>query len=238
MGDQPGDELLAEQREITLVVRVIEAVFVAGEQGLVQVKAGAVDARHWFRHEGGVHVLELGQFLDHQLGGHQVVGHGQGIGVLEVDFVLAGRALVVRVLDRDAHLSEVEDSVAAEVGGRITGELVEIAVEVQQFRSGGVLQVEEFQFRAHVVGEPQFSGFVQVALEDLARVSDEGLATGLPDIAEHAGHGILTGTPGQQRKRLGIRVGPHVALVVAGEPVDGGSIEAHAALQRVLQIVH
>ncbi len=38
----------------------------------MQVEAGAVDARGGLGHEGGVHALQLGQFLDNQLGRHHV----------------------------------------------------------------------------------------------------------------------------------------------------------------------
>ena len=197
----------------------------------------AIDARNRFRHERGVHVLQLCQLLDHQLGRHQVVGHGEGVGVLQVNLVLTGRAFVVGVLHRYAHLREVEHRFPPQVGGGVAGKLVKVPVVVQQFRRRRILQVEEFQLGPDVVREPHFRRPVQVPPQNLARVAGEGLAPGLSDVAEHPGHGVLARTPGQQREGGRIGIGPHVALVVPGKSVNGRAVEPHAPVQRVLQVV-
>ena len=61
----------------------------------------------------------LGDLLHHQADGHDGVGHGQGVGVAQVDLVLAGGVLVLGVLDGDAHLLEGEH--AAACAGRWPG---------------------------------------------------------------------------------------------------------------------
>ena len=58
------------------------------------------------------------------------------------------------------------------------------------------------------------------------------------DVAEHPGHGVLTGTPGQQRERGRVGESAHIALLVAAVALNGGAIEAHAQLQRILQVIH
>ena len=86
--------------------------------------------------------------LDDQPVGHGAVGHGQGVGVAEVDLVLAGRDLVVGVLDADAHLLHEEDGVAAQVGGDVQRREVEVAALVERFRRVGALEVEVLELRA------------------------------------------------------------------------------------------
>ena len=61
----------------------------------------------------------LGDLLHHQAHGHHGVGHGERVGVAQVDLVLAGGVLVLGVLDRDAHLLEGEHASAC--AGRSPG---------------------------------------------------------------------------------------------------------------------
>ena len=178
MAQEAGDEPLADDGQVQVVVRVVEGVVVAAEQRLVGMHPAAVGRGKRLGHERGVHALLLGQFLDDHARGHDVVGHGQSIGVLEVDFVLAGRALVVGIFYGDAHFRQVEYGVPAQVGSGVAGELVVIPVGVQGFRRFGVPQVEIFQLGPHVVDVAQAGETFQVTLQDVARVSDERLAPG------------------------------------------------------------
>ena len=84
----------------------------AVEQALVGVHAGAVDAEDRLGHEGRVQAVVLRDLLDHEAEGDDVVGGGHGVGVLEVDLVLARRHLVVRRLDLEPHRLEHLDDVA------------------------------------------------------------------------------------------------------------------------------
>ncbi len=56
-------------------------------------------------HERRPHTLVEGDLLDDVAERHHVVGHRQRVGVAQVDLLLAGRALVVAELHRDAHLT-------------------------------------------------------------------------------------------------------------------------------------
>jgi hypothetical protein len=64
--------------------------------------AGVVGER--LGHERRPHPLAEGDLLDQVPEGHHVVGHGQRVGVAQVDLLLAGSALVMAEFDGDAHL--------------------------------------------------------------------------------------------------------------------------------------
>ena len=204
----------------------------------MQVHARAIDPGDGFRHERGINILQLGQFLDDEFGGHQVIGHGQGIGVLEVNLVLAGRAFVMGVFDRYTHVGQIEHGVAAQVGGREAGKLIEVTVEIQQFGGSGVLKIKELELGAHVVGESQLRCPLEVPLEHVAGISGEGLAALVSDVADHAGHGVLPGSPRQQGKGGEIGIGAHIAFVMPGETIDGRTVEADALVDGILQVIH
>lgn len=85
-----------------LVTGVAEGVGVALEEREVGVHARALDAGQRLGHEGGVDAPLLGQLLHHLAHRHDRVGHGEGVGVAQVDLVLARGVLVLAVLDGDA----------------------------------------------------------------------------------------------------------------------------------------
>ena len=66
--------------------------------------------------------------------GHDVVGGRQRIGIAQVDFVLAGSALVVAVFHRDAHVLQQGDRRPAEVVGGAVRDVVEVARVVDRHR--------------------------------------------------------------------------------------------------------
>ena len=119
MDEQAGDEALGHLREAELVARVVERVDVALEEREVGVHARALDAGERLGHEGGVHAALERHLLDDELERHHVVRHRQGVGVAEVDLVLAGAVLVVAVAHGDAHLLEGEDGALAQVAGHV-----------------------------------------------------------------------------------------------------------------------
>jgi hypothetical protein len=55
-----------------------------------------------------------GRLAHHQPKRHHAVGHRQGVGMPEIDLVLARRILVERILDRDAHRLERVDGALAQ----------------------------------------------------------------------------------------------------------------------------
>ena len=104
MVQNPGDKGAAGGRKLLFPVRVKEDVLSFVEQGHVGVHAGPGLAEDGLGHEGGVQAVFLGDGLDGQLEGHDVVGGAEGVGVFKVDLVLAAGALVVGGFDLKAHL--------------------------------------------------------------------------------------------------------------------------------------
>ena len=142
--------------------------------------------------------------------------------------MLAGRHLVVAGLHGDAHLLQREDGLATEVGGGVQRGQVEVAAAVQGCRAFGVGEVEVLQLGPNVESEAQVGGPLKVALQDIARVALEGIAVGLEDVAEDAGHPLpVARTPGEDDESARVGHGYHVALVDAGETFDGGAVEAN-----------
>ena len=112
-----------------------KALVVALEQAHVGVhrRAGVLGER--LGHERRPHALVERDLLDDVAERHHVVGHRQRVGVAQVDLLLAGRALVVAELDRDAHRLERVDRVPAEVRRGVVHGLVEVAAVVGRHRA-------------------------------------------------------------------------------------------------------
>ena len=115
------------------------------------------------------------------------------VGVLQVDFVLTRRAFVVRVFDRNTHFGKIEHRVTAQVRSRVAGKLVIVSVGVQRLGGVRVLKVEILQLRPHVIDVAKAGQPLQVALQDIARVSDERLSPWSADVAEYARHRVAPG---------------------------------------------
>ena len=150
-----------------------------------------------------------------------------------------GRVLVERVLDRDAERLQGPDRLLAQRAGDVVGGQVEERALVQRLRRlplGAGSEVEELQVRGDVEGELAFPGPVQVAAQHVAGVPVERCAVEVGDVAEHPGLGSLRIAPGEQLEGVRIRHRQDVALLDPAEPVDGGAVEGHPLLQRVLQL--
>ncbi len=146
-----GDELLAGRRQLHRVVGVVEGVDVALEQAHVRVHRRARVIAEGLGHERGPDALVDRHLLDEVAEGHHVVGHRQGVGVAQVDLLLARRTLVVGELHRDAHRLQRVDRVAAEVRRGVVDGLVEISAGVGRGRDRAVerrvLEEEELDLR-------------------------------------------------------------------------------------------
>ena len=103
---QAGDEPAGHLGEPVAVALVDERVALALPQRDVGVHARTLHAPERLGHEGGEHALLARHLLDHHAGRHDGVGHGERVGVAQVDLVLAAGVLVLGVLDGDAHLLE------------------------------------------------------------------------------------------------------------------------------------
>ena len=219
----------------------MEGVAVALEQRQVGVhrRAGQVGER--LGHEGRVHALGQRHLPDDVPQRHDVVGHRQGVGVAQVDLLLAGRDLVVAELHRDAHGLQREDRLAAEVVGDVVRGQVEVAAGVGRLgrRAVGrqVLQQEELDLGVGVEGEPHVGGLGQRPAQHVPRVGPGRRAVGQRDVAEHP-RGVA-GLPLGRRHHLegaGVGLGEHVGLVDAGEPLDRRAVEADALGERGLDL--
>ena len=236
VAQQPGDEVLARLRQARLVARVVERVDVALEEREVRVQAGAERALDRLGHERGVHAELARDALHHHAERHHVVGHRQRVGVAQVDLVLARTVLVERVLDGDAHRLEREDRAAAELVGLVGVGEVEEAGVVERDRIRGRLEVEVLDLGAGEERVPVLARLLEVAAQHDAGVAVERLAGERADVAEHAGDRGVVAPPGDDLERGGVGHGEHVRLLDPGVPLDRGAVEAHALLERALEL--
>ena len=167
---------------------------------------------------------------------------GQPVGEAHVDLVLRRPDLVVRVLDVDAELLQRQHRVAAQVGGGVERREVEVAALVEHLRRPavqlGLPEVEELQLGAdEVVVEAHRLRPLERAPHDVARVALVGLAAGHQHVAEHPRDGLLLRPPRQHRERARVRHRDHVRLLDPVEAGDRRAVEAHALLERPLQLV-
>ena len=99
-------------------------------------------------------------------------------------------------------------------------------------------EVEELELRADVKDvEAHLLGPLQRPPQDPAGIALVGLATGNLDVAEHPADRVLVGAPGEDGERARVGHRDHVRLLDRVEPGDRGSVEAHAALEGVIEIV-
>ncbi len=238
--EQTGDEGTSHLGELVFRAGLVEGVAVALEEGEVGVHAGARVLRERLGHERRLDALLQRHLLHHQPEGHDVVGGRERVGVAQIDLLLAGGALVVAELHRDAHRLQHRDRLAAEVHPDVLRGVVEIAGGVARGGplavDGLVLEQEELDLGVGVEGEAEVGGLGQDALEDVARVGVGGRAVGHQDVAEHPGGAGGLGAPGQDLERAGIRLGDHVGFVHSGESFDGRTVEADAFVEGLLQL--
>ncbi len=88
-----------------LAVRVGEDVVpVLGvEQALVDMHGAARLIGHGLGHEGGIHAVAQRRLAQGTLEHHHLIGKGQGVAMLEVDFHLAGALLVDQGVEVQVH---------------------------------------------------------------------------------------------------------------------------------------
>jgi predicted NAD/FAD-dependent oxidoreductase len=238
VGEDAGDELLAGAGEAEFGVGVVECVDVAFEEGHVGVHGGAGVVGEGFGHEGGGHVIAVGNEFGDVPEGHDGVAHGENVGVAQVDFLLAGGGFMVGEFHGNAHVFQGEHGVAAEVGGEAAVCLVEVAAVIGGF--GGpavgflVFDEIEFDFGADFAGEAFVSGSLDLAAQHLAGVGVEGLTVGVEDVAEHAGgfNATVADTEGEQLEGGGVGHGDGVGFGDARKPLDGRTVKPDAFGER------
>ena len=178
----------------------------------------------------------LRQRLDSQLEGHDVVGSGQGICVLEIDLMLSGGNLMMAGLNFEAHLFQCHADFAAGAFPVIQGTEIEIACLV-----GGCggwpsvlirLEQEEFTFRSDVKAVSQVGGFFHQTLQRSPGISGEGRAVRVVHVADQAGDFPLLRAPGQNGERVQIRPQILIGFVDADKSLDGTSVNHDLVVDR------
>ena len=129
--DNAGDELAAGFGEADFVIRIVERVSVAFEQGEVRVHRRALEVRERLGHKCCVHAVDLRDGLDQVAEGQNVVCHGQRVGVAQVDLLLAWGSLVVGELGDNAHVLQRGYRHPAQTRCFVTFSLVEVAAFVR-----------------------------------------------------------------------------------------------------------
>ncbi len=180
--------------------------------------------------------------LDDVAEGHDVVGHRQGVGVTQVDLLLAGCALMVAELHRDAHLLECVDGVAAEVRRRVVHGLVEVATVVGGYggrcRRTGPVRGGRTRSRGGARSRRSRGRWPSTAACAARGASRPTTASvGHRDVTEHACRVVVTaaGGPRQHLERRRIGTGDHVGFRDPRETLDGRAVEADALLERTLE---
>ena len=135
------------------IVLVKEGVSIALEQRYVDVHPAAVYPGYRLGHESGIHAVFLGYFLHGYPVDHYVVGHGQGVGVSEVDLMLAGSHFVMGIFDTDSHLLQRDNRLPAKLAGYVGRRHIEVSTPVQRDYLLLALEVEVLQLWPDVAGE-------------------------------------------------------------------------------------
>ena len=202
--------------------------------------AAAGILRERLGHERGVDALLDRDLLHDGAEGHDVVGGGEGVGVPQVDLVLAGAGLVVAELHRDAQVFEHAHRAAPEVVRRAAGNVVEVAGRVDRLRPVFAVlrraKQVELDLGVRVERESAIGCALERALEHVAGVGDCRHAIGGGDVAEHAPGRVDVATPRQrlERRRVGVR--EQVGFEGAAEALDGGAVEADALGEGALDL--
>ena len=236
MSEQSGNEAVRQFRQAVLAAFLIEGIGVVLEQREMQMQSRAIVRFERLRHEGGVDVVLHCNFLHGEPGRHEVVRHGQCVGVAQVELVLARRHFVVRRAHRDAEPLQCKDRGSPVLVGDVEGGEIEVAATVEHLRIGAAVpEVEVLDLRADIGAEAEVVGPFKIALQHPPRVAGEWLAVGSDDVAEHAAYVSLR-APRQDLKGCGVGPRQHVLLLVAREPIDRAAVELHALGESNLEL--
>ena len=177
-----------------------------------------------------------GNLLDHGAEGHDVIRGGQRVSVPQVDLVLAGSGLMMRVFDGNTHLFEHVDGRTAEIHPRAARHMVEVAALIDRLGGLGpvllVFEQVELDFRVDVEGEAFFFRLGERLLEHVARIAEGRLPVGGENVAEHARGALRASTPWQDLEGGRIGFDDHVIFGNAGHAFDRRSVEAKPFLER------
>ncbi len=154
--------------------------------------------------------------------------------------MLALADLVVGRLDLEPHVLQGGDHGTARLVAQVDGREVEVAAFVFCLRRRTAFRVPleqiELGLGPGVHDETGGLGLLDDALQVAARVAGERLAAGQVDVADEPGDVAVLALPGDEGKRVEVRLQVHVGLLDADEALDGGPVEHDVAVQRLFQL--
>ena len=182
----------------------------------------------------------LRQRLDGEFEGHDVVGGAEGVGVLEVDLVLAGGHLVVGGLNLKAHLFQRHADLAAGALAVVERAQVKVAGLVGGLRGRRALLVrleeEELALGADVEGIAHIRRALKFLFQHAARVAHKGRAVRVVYVADEARHPAVLRPPGEDGEGIQIGAQVLVALLNAGKVLDGTAVDHHLSVHGLLDL--
>ena len=245
----PGQVLAHQRRHAELGLGIVEQGLLAGlvPERIVDVAGVAGQVVVPLGHKGHGLALQVSDLLDAVLEDRVAVGHVQGIGVADVDLLLARAPLALGVLDRDAgalqagadrphdalFLGRLEDVVVLDVGaGRR-----QLGVVLGPGALVGLVEEVELQLRGEEGAHLHRVEARRLALQDRPRRDrDVFVMVVIEHVAEHQGRALKPGDPAQGREvRLEHEVA--VALLPVGQGVAGHRLHVDVVGQQVVAAV-
>ena len=202
--------------------------------------AAAVDPEDRFRHERGMQPVLHGQSFHRQLEGHNVVCGSQRVGIFEINFVLAGRDLVMAGFDFESHLLQAH---ADFTPGALTV-IQRSKIEVSRFVAGAGgrmsliirLEEEKFHLRPHVERVSHVRRLLQHLLQHAPGITGKGSAVRVMDVADQPGDLSVLGPP--RKNGESVQIGPQVlvALVDPHKSLDGTAVNHNLVVHCLLNL--
>ena len=196
------------------------------------VHPAAVQTLNRLGHERRQEAVPVGDVAHDELEGGQVVGRDQGVGVAQVDLVLARGHLVVGRLDLEAHCLHLLDDHPADLLALVHRTQVEVCGRIVR----RLLEQEELRLASRHHREAELPGPGELALEGEAGAADEGLLVGGVDIAEQPRHPPALVVVGQDAEGGEVRFQQHVRLFDPHEPLDRAAVEHDLPVQRLAEL--
>ena len=162
-----------------------------------------------------------------------------GVGVAQVDLVLAAGVLVLGVLDRDTHLLEHRgpNAGAGRSSGRPRSGRSRSPSRAYRAAVGiGVGEVEVLDLGRGEEGVAGGPGPLEGAAQGVPGIALERRPVEVGDVAEDPGHLGVVVVPGQQLKGLRVGAGQDVGFLHPAEAVDGRPVEGHPLVERVVEL--
>ena len=160
--------------------------------------------REWLRHETRDEAGLSCEFLDDVSCRHDVIGHGERIGVAQVNFVLSRSVLVLGVLHPDTHLLESQHGLTTQHTASVIGQEIKVTAVIDgngSTRSLDVGEVEVLQFGSDVKRVSLVVCVTEDSPELLTRATFKDRTVGVDDVAKYSGDTFTGLVPRQKLER-------------------------------------